>query len=397
MPIPLFNRLASIFGGGMPTFPGSYQTPPFNPSSSPIAPSFPTDINFEMGQQQENEEDWVARRIAELYQPQNRMQQIVEQMLQNVPQRTEPGRWRKIGAAIAGMGTENPYESAQTMAYGPYNMQMQDWGARLDPALKGAQLEMGANQNARIMAEQTLQRELQRRRDLVNEQKILKDQELRGRAETTREKRAAVYAFKASNPNWQFKTQADGSIVAINPQDPTRSINTGIQSNELSDADKLALQLDMRLQVAEKQGQIARQNIAATGAEARVTKATPSARAPAPESAIERMRARSDRAQQARIEHPEWAKFIGIGSNNEVVIMPPGRNGPTAAVYKQIEQYMSGTGGGISSTGLVSGAQQFGSITASGTTKMKTPDGRILDIPNNMVEEAKTRGAVIVR
>ena len=85
----------------------------------------------------------------------------------------------------------------------------------------------------------------------------------------------------------------------------------------MSDADKLALQLDMRLKVAEKQGQIARQNIAATGAEARVTKATPSARAPAPESAIERMRARSDRAQQARIEHPEWAKFIGIGSNND--------------------------------------------------------------------------------
>ena len=391
MPIPLFNRLASIFGGGMPTFPGSYQTPPFNPSSSPIAPNFPTDINFGMGQQQEDEEDWIGRRIAELYQPQNTMQQIVQQMFANMPQRTEPGRWRKIGAAIAGMGTENPYESAQTMAYGPYNMQMKDWEARLDPAMKGAQLEAGYNQNARIMAEQTLQRELQRRRDIETERKNRASEELRARSETTREKRAAVYAFKAQNPNWEFKTQADGSIVAINPQDPTRSINTGIQSNELSDADKLALQLDMRLKVAERQGQIAKENIAATAAEARTTKATPPGRAPAPESAIERMRARSDRAQQARIEHPEWAKFIGIGSNNEVVIMPPGRNGPTAAVYKQIEQYMSGTGGGISPTGLVSGAKSFGA-TPTGKTMMTSPDGKRGYVPNNQVEAALAQG-----
>jgi|SRR3990167_225870 len=379
--IQLLSRLNNIFN---PT--------PFNQASLPgrvnpmlQAPSFQQpEIN-------------MADRWSQLYQPDLRGQNMLYGALENFPQRDQykPSTLRKIGAAIYGMSQEDPAKASdQFLNYHYYNA-LNDWMNRTKPIQEAAGLEREYNTNQRMMADQIIRREQEDRRLAEMERKNLSTEQLRQQEIDIRDRRAAVYEFKARNPNFVFKVSGNGYIVAIDPQNPTSVVPTGIKSNELSDMDKIQLGIQARLQTIEAQGKQTERNIALSGGEARITKATPSGgTAIDPNKPLlptqERARDRN-RAKQATTEHPEWSKYIQFSGTDFRVIPPSTRfgisTGPTSEMHKQIYEYIYGKSptGATTNMNIPTGISRATAIKALQDSKIPVNEENIKKAmdPNN--------------
>jgi hypothetical protein len=115
--------------------------------------------------------DDMMELLAQLYKPENKMSDLYQSALQQMPQREEPSKMRKIGAAIAGLGagvhpsayshgaalgfesTPGAQQAAQEeFAYRPYNRKMADFKTKTDVLAKGANEEEKSNINKRALA-----------------------------------------------------------------------------------------------------------------------------------------------------------------------------------------------------------------------------------------------------
>ncbi len=131
----------------------------------------------------------IQNRLRQLYQPQSAASDRFNQLLQQMPQREQPGKLRQIAALMAGLGTGGPAEYYNGMALGfksnpseslkvqsairdePYNQKMQDWTTRLKPAEYAANLERETNAGNERAANQQYQREQEAQRLAENERK----------------------------------------------------------------------------------------------------------------------------------------------------------------------------------------------------------------------------------
>lgn len=123
--------------------------------------------------------DPVAR-MNELYQPQDAITQLYMQQLKNMPQREPPGKLRTIAAILAGLGAnvgpqhyvggsavgfkgdpKAALETTDLIQNKPYYEKLQDWQTREKALGGGAELEARENTNKRILANETVGRELQ--------------------------------------------------------------------------------------------------------------------------------------------------------------------------------------------------------------------------------------------
>jgi hypothetical protein len=360
---------------------------PFVMNATPNAPS-PVDFgvpapNFSSLPQQPNDEEaFVNQRLASLYNPQNEMQDRLSELMGQIPERNDPSTMRKIFAAISGMGAEDPLGAAERFAYAPYYREMEDFQKQFEPISRAADLERQGNVNQRIFAEQSIQRELEARRATETERRNRELAESRNRQLDLQEQRNAVYAFKAANPNYRFERGQDGFLYAVNPQNPTETIKTNIEHNQVSPIELASLNSQYRMEQIRETGAQSRETVRERAAEQRETEAVRPRFTAAGTSQLEISRARVNRAQQAKIEHPEWSPFIGLGPSNTVIITPPGRRGPTAEMYNQIKAYMIGVEG-----------NNVGPVKAGGNVDMIAPDGRELSVPPDKVEEMLRAGA----
>jgi hypothetical protein len=201
----------------------------------------------------------------EAYKPDTQAQEMLYRMLGEMPQRREPGILRKIAGSLINLGGDpNATEDA---LYGPYRRQMTDWQMKWKPTLDVANQERASNVNLRqIATSAAANAAAQRRLDIQAGESERKAREGQQNI-AIREKRAATYDWKARNPNHTVKTDSEGRLIGIDPQTNESQFITGpdgqpVRSNELSDEDKINLQLGASLK-----------RIAATGAEARKTEA----------------------------------------------------------------------------------------------------------------------------
>jgi len=201
----------------------------------------------------------------EAYKPDTQAQEMLYRMLGEMPQRQEPGILRKIAGSLINMGGDpNATEDA---LYGPYRRQMTDWQTKWKPTLDVANQERASNVNLRqIATSAATNAAAQRRLDIQAGESERKAKEGQQNI-AIREKRAATYDWKARNPNHTVKIDSEGRLIGVNPQTNESQFITGpdgqpVRSNELSDEDKINLQLGASLK-----------RIAATGAEARKTEA----------------------------------------------------------------------------------------------------------------------------
>lgn len=430
MPLPniqslaRFGQILSRARQPAPTLPQD-MVQPFRGFNEPTEPEFNVDAE-----------------IARLYKPRTTMQDLTGQMLGNFPERDpNPSVWRRIGAFMAGMGAgmhgEDPMQAANRFQNFHYLNSLADWKAKFDPLSKAADDERLANAQELALARQTVSQkqsqqkiDLQEKKDRANIERQKFDSE-------TRRMRAFTYDWKTRNPNMILEARGR-EVYGVNPQTGEATIirdpQTGnpIPGNLFAQTELAELNNQNRLGQIREQGAQNRQTQAA-GIEARgqqdwqpmnvqmpdgttksmlynpATQTFKEADVPGPvsrpgtnrpgggQSQMEQDRIIAARAQQAKIDHPEWNQFIGFGTNNRVFVKPPGRQpdgsqGPSKEVHDAIKAYLSGkVQGNLVAPGLTPprGAQ---APAAGGTTTMIGPDGKTYNIPNNMVEAAKKDG-----
>lgn len=404
--LQLANRLQNIFGAPQPTF----DTAPISVAPSPeMTPTLnlPTP-QMGMPNPQMAEEEWITRRLAELYQPQNQMQEAFQGLLSQMPQMEQPSGWTRFGAALAGMGAENPMQAMQIgnqLSQAPYYRNLEQWKARAEPTLKGAALEQDANQNARILAEQTLQRELQRRRDLETERKNKENERIAAfRADTGRYS-AEIRDWKARNPNMQVVMPQGGFVTGVNPQTGQGQLIRDPQGNPiptgtLSQQDRLDIEQSNRLEVVGAQGVQQRLNIAAQGDQTRrniLTPRPPSSTTIGRRSQADIAKERHNRAKKLFETRPDLKPFISVADTGTGFGIVPvgGRRGPNQQQFEEIRNFIfqgEEQGTGTQLNNIPAGGVNKPPVT-TGKVLMIAPDGKTEGyVPANQVEAALAQG-----
>ena len=187
--------------------------------------------------------------------------------------------------ALSMLGLKDP-RLAASISQSPTSDQ-QAWQQQIGPAQAAMTQERFGNVNLRQMAESE-QRGQQADRTATR---------LEGQAsETVSHNRAteALAIWKAEHPNYQFKTRDDGMIVGVNPQNPQDIQETGVNSGDLTDQEKIDAQVDAA-EVAET-GRVSR---AATAESGRVSRQKTGIKA-GQENIQERERLRGERPSSAR-------------------------------------------------------------------------------------------------
>lgn len=313
--------------------------PPFVQENSPDM------ISPEMFQQQTppDEQDIPSNLIQQMYQPRTKLSGMFADELGKMPQREEPSKMRKFGAALASLGAHDPIQQQHTIdqfQYAPYYRKLGDWKTRIDTLMKGATEEDKYNMNQRLLAQAV--------GSFVN----------KGRQLDISKQRADAYEFDKMNPDWKPFAKPGGNLVYINPKDPTEIHDTGIESGKLSDEEKISLQSGKRLneiaasgierrKTVEKAGDVQKELIPIKGEEARKTKAAPSGATATPTQ--EKVKQYTN-ARRALLEHPEWSKFITLdtqGPNTFKVENPSTghwfSSGPDEATHKKITEAIVGS------------------------------------------------------
>lgn len=189
------------------------------------------------------------------FQPEHRAQDAMWKMMEQFPERNNPGMLRKIAAMGAGIGY-GP-EMAQYAMYAPYMRQMEDFQPKFKAYSDMANQERMSNNTLRqISADAARNQTADRRLDIADREQQRKEREGQQNI-AIRKKRAATYDFKARNPNLKIETDKEGRLIGINQATGESQFITGadgqpVMSHELSAEDKANLQI----QVARERGKI---------------------------------------------------------------------------------------------------------------------------------------------
>ncbi len=240
------------------------------------------------------------------YDPSTSASDTFQELLGNYPETEGPGILQKI--VLSMLALKDPRLAASLM--NQPSSEQQDWKAQIGPAQAAMTQEGQSNANLRMLANQLLTGEQAGTR---LEQGDLRLEQAGERIEISRAAQELA-EWKAQNPNKQFKTREDGMIVGINPQDPTNVVETGVNSGDLTDQERIDARIDAA-EVAET-GRVGRATTATgerkTAAELRETniRSRPSTSASRTRSQSDINRGRLNRADAVLARNPEYEKFI---------------------------------------------------------------------------------------
>jgi hypothetical protein len=324
--------------------------------------------------------------------PEHEMTDYFNNLVRNMPVRRNPSLLRKIGASLVSAG--QGIKAGERALFAPYLQELEDWQEKLKPAYQAANLERFENVNQRNLAYQ--------RGTLAEKERAARAKEDIARF------RAQAYDFKARNPNWRMVAEPDtldaegntvpGKVWAINPQFPDRKVDTGLHSKDLSELDKVNLQIEGGIARVEEAGKQARETegVRQKGRMAVEAERTRRAREVAgirsgakgagskPELPTQTKVRQYNAARELANTDSEARKWIKLGKpgTNDFSITPPASHlggmfttGPTEEQYRKISQAIYGTP--ISPTEQAK-AQTPQSKTGEPPSAGKAPDGEDL-------------------
>ncbi len=331
-------------------------------------------------QQRENE--------YEFFRPQNDMQNRFAGLLDNMPQPNKPSVWRKLGASLAGLGKENGYETAQSIAYAPYLRELSEWKMRAPFMQQAADNERLTNQQGLTFNNQMRTQQFNERKQDEVERKNQSTESLNREKEERANKLAELKIWQAQNPNVKFQV-VDGTLYALNPADG-KAVDTGVKG--LSKMEELQFTANaamdrvnaqqtgaMNRTVVQQEGATERAGLGGTpfnqvnpdgstssvfinrtGQASPITGINgPLQRPAAPPRATnagvlsptQQRQLQVTRANQLKNQDPALGQFITIGPNGIVTVAEPrrglfgGQSGPTEEQRKRIMEVVFGTGG----------------------------------------------------
>ena len=187
----------------------------------------------------------------EMFNPQYDAQNRFAGLLDQMPQPNKAGMWTKLGASLAGMGSQNPYQTAMSIQQAPYLNQLAEW------KMKAPFMQQAAD-NERLTNTQGLTYNNQQMTQRINQQKADTQQAAAESKATTdkmnaesRRLRDEAYAFAQKNPNWVAMKNKGGTVVYVNPQNPAEMYDTGVDSGTLTDRDAINMRVQGQLDVAD--------------------------------------------------------------------------------------------------------------------------------------------------
>ena len=299
----------------------------------------------------------VANRMKELYSPDTRAEDRLNEMLDSYPVRSNPSMLRKIAAGLVNW-RRGPEQAQQVIDNaGGFGDKLADWKNRIGPVSSAANIERGANANERTMAYQTIAQELRQQAQDAKEANDSKKLDIA-------QQRANVYEFKANHPGVKLQFPKGGNIMALDPVSG-KLTDTGIPTGTLSELDKLNLGHDNKMEeihaggeetrdTTRVRGEEERKNIVVRGQESRTTKATPSASKTAtgdkPELPTQTRVRQFNNARELWNSRPDLRPFIKVGNpgSNDFSVTPPGVNyfnrptGPSKEQYDEIQKAIYG-------------------------------------------------------
>jgi len=351
-------------------------------------------------------EDNITSLMNQLYNPQMGMQNQYNELIQNYPQREQPSGWRRFGAALYGMGREDPLKAADQFNNYHYYQNLSDWNNQAKNLQMAADNERAQNINERQIAYQTAGRTLEERRIKETERKNLETEDLKRKTEDRRAQSARILDHIRMNPNF-VPREINGELVFFDPRTGDTQ-STGFKG--LSDQERLDIQNAAAMartkysadSATERTGmtiagQADRQQVGAwnvvevddpnnPGKKKTVRMNTiTGAISDLPVTGARRIgtgagsggdpnlaesRARYVRAQEAKMK-PGWSKYVTLGPNNTVTIQPPGIfSGPDAKTHKEISDFILGTTmpANMAAPGRTSGPLKVNPPGASNTT-----------------------------
>ena len=313
MPNPFVNLLGSLSAfGRQPQQPGmGAQMPVGNVQIPPV-------------QQQQPMQNQMQQ-----YQPSFDMQNRFSSLLDQMPQPNNPNIWQKIGASIGGMGTQQPFQAAQQMAYAPYFNELANWKMRAPFMQQAADNERLTNTQGLTYNNQMLQRQFERD-ELKSKDKIAEGkQEVAEKNAESRRLRDEAYAAKLANPDIKFQV-IDGALYALDPA-TGQPVDTGVRG--LSKMEELRFTADAAQKRVETQqagatqrtgmqqtganerneatiaGAMERTEAQQTGANTRATNRSTSAGSYSP------ITLRKVRAQDILNQRPDLAQYVDANGN----------------------------------------------------------------------------------
>lgn len=362
------NRFQMPFDLGVePTFPGPY--------INVGAGSFPS--------MEQNDPSDILSMLGN-FQPVTTMEDQFNQLIGQYPTRENPSKWRRLGAALVGAGY-GP-EGAQNFLDHNFNQQLADWSNKAKVLGQAADNERQSNNLNRQTAYQLGQQHIaQQKADTQQKAAETKAENDRRRTDIAN-LRAQVYQFNAMHPDWKVFANADGTVQAYNPQDPTQVINTPLMAPaKLSDEEKIQAGLEASLTRIAASGEQARETKAAPSGTRQIiqftmpdgtamagtvdpvtnqftpvegipkgaTRATGTGAKPESSASVElgKKRALENRINRALIEHPEWRAWLQFDSNGEFRQITPvnqknafgiSSGGPSQQTFNEIQQYLLG-------------------------------------------------------
>lgn len=308
------------------------------------------------------------------YEAQNRLSEAINQ--QPKLSDYQPGKFKRVMAAIAGMGAgvANPIagrELQDSLKYDDYNRAVRAWQLGVEPIGKLAQIENQKNVNERIIANDIMGRRIQQQRademernnraknDLTEELRAIQERNV-----SNKEYLASIADYKAKHPRSIIKTDASGNLIAVDPGTNTAepikdSSGNVVNSGKLDDTTKMSIQLHNRLAAIEAQGAETRKSIGARESASEQLegvkqpnrlelKQTPSGNARAattdrPATPAAQNRDYLNRVRDTLNAHPEWKRYFETSPSGQITggvkspsIILPGH--PNKETYDAIQK-----------------------------------------------------------
>ena len=273
-------------------------------------------------------DDFIKRRMGELYTPEHSASDKFNALLAAYPQREKPGLMRSIIAGMYGLGA-GP-EGAQKILDEPFNEKLTDWSNQIKYTDQAANLERYTNANERSFANQEVQRELQDQEIKRKEKKDAATEDYQQGSLKARLARTEFMYYKQQHPNHVLQTDNEGYVYAVNPQDNSVDYlqdadGDMIEASKLPEAMRLQIQHQNKVGEIQATGTQRVKEIDETGSQQRQTnQAKPATGANNPNkplSAREIAGQRKNRVADLIAADPENSKYIKTDPNTGAIML----------------------------------------------------------------------------
>ncbi len=163
------------------------------------------------------QEDEITKLVSKLYTPGHEIADKFNEVWNQMPQREKPSVLRRIVASMVGGGKEGIKGASEVMDE-PYNEARSDWMDKLKMLQPALSDERYNNANERMIATNAATQATANKRIGETERHNQETETLnKSKAEVTKD-RAAVYRYKAENPDHKFVEDEQGQLMALDPK-----------------------------------------------------------------------------------------------------------------------------------------------------------------------------------